>query len=79
MYYTYVLKSLVKNRFYVGITNDITRRLIEHNKKKTKSTRFYAPWELLLFEKFESRFEARVREKYLKSGIGKEYIKNMAR
>ncbi len=57
------------------MTNDIKRRLTEHNNGKTKSTKFYKPWDLFLYEEYESREEARKREKYLKSGYGKTWIK----
>ena len=76
MYYVYVLKSESNWRFYVGLTINIERRLSEHNKGYTKSTKGFRPWALFFFESFNTRIEARSREKYLKSGIGKEYIKN---
>jgi putative endonuclease len=74
-FFVYVLKSELFKRYYVGITNNLSRRLTEHNNGKTRSTRYYLPWNLLFSESFETRTEARKREKYLKSGIGKEYIK----
>lgn len=74
-YYVYVLKSANNWRFYVGMTSNIERRLKEHNAGYTKSTKAYRPWDLVFFETFSTRIEARQREKYLKSGIGKEYIK----
>jgi len=62
---------------YVGLTGNPKRRIEEHNLKKEKTTRSYAPFEIILIEKFETRIEAREREKYLKSGIGKEYLKSL--
>jgi putative endonuclease len=76
MHYVYVLKSLEHWRFYVGMTTNIERRIDEHSKGYTKSTKGYRPWELFFFEEYKTRIEARGREKYLKSGIGKEYIKS---
>ena len=76
MYFVYVLKSECYNRFYIGISDNIDRRLKEHNNGKTKSTKHYRPWNLVFSEMYENRAQARVREKYLKSGIGREYIKN---
>ena len=76
MFYVYVIKSLKQTRFYVGLTNNLERRMKEHNSGKTRSTRFYRPWSLVFSEIFESRVDARKREVYLKSGIGKEIIKN---
>ena len=75
MMYVYVLKSINNYRFYVGMTESVERRLKEHNSGKTKSTKGYRPWQLFFFEEYPNREEARQREKYLKSGVGKEYIK----
>jgi putative endonuclease len=71
----YVLKIEKDGRFYVGMTHNLARRLHEHNSGKTKSTKGYIPWQLVHQEIFETRVEARAREKYLKSGAGKEFIK----
>ncbi len=76
MYYTYAIKSKEKNYIYVGLTNDPNRRIAEHNCKKEKTTRFYAPFQTILIEPYETRVEAKKREKYLKSGIGKEFLKS---
>jgi putative endonuclease len=57
------------------LTDNVERRLKEHNSGKTSSTKFYAPWALIFVEKFDTRLEARKREIYLKGGSGKEYIK----
>ena len=76
MFYVYVIVSEIKGlRFYVGISEDIDRRMSEHNSGKTQSTRGYIPWELFFTEKYTARVDARNREKYLKSGSGKEKIK----
>ena len=77
MYYIYAIKSKEKNYIYVGLTNNSERRITEHNYKKEKTTRFYAPFETILIEKYNTRIEARRREKYLKSGVGKEYLKTL--
>ncbi len=53
------------------------RRLIEHNRGLTKSTKSRRPFKLIYIEEFEKRLEARKREKYLKSGIGRETIKEL--
>ena len=77
MYYVYALKSKNRKYIYVGMTNDLERRLREHNNKKESTTRSYAPFTLIFKERHETRIEARKREKYLKSGIGKEYLKTI--
>ena len=74
-YYIYALKSRNRNYIYVGLTNNVQRRINQHNAGHEKTTRPYAPFDLVLTEEFENRFEARKREKYLKSGIGKEFLK----
>ena len=75
MYFVYVLYSLKFERTYTGMTKDLKKRIKEHNTKQNKSTKAYVPWKLILMEEFETRIEARVREKYLKSGNGREYLK----
>ncbi len=75
MFYTYVLKSRNKNYIYVGISNNLERRVREHNLGRETTTRAYKPFDLVHSEKFETRLEARSRAKYLKSGCGKEWIK----
>lgn len=75
MYFVYVIKSANHFRFYVGITENVERRLDEHNSGRTKSTKGWTPWNLFFFETFNTRRSARDREKYLKSGYGKQWIK----
>ena len=62
---------------YTGLTADIERRLVEHNSGKTKSTKFGKPWHLIYKEELPSLADARKREKYIKSGVGREYIKKI--
>jgi putative endonuclease len=76
MIYDYVLQSETFNKTYVGQTDNIERRIKEHNAGKTKSTKHYVPWKVLFYESFNSRIDARKREKYLKSGIGRELIRS---
>ncbi len=76
MFFVYIVKSEKDNRLYKGFTTDLKRRLKEHNSGKNKSTSPYKPWSLIYYEKVATREEARKREKYFKSGIGREYIKN---
>jgi putative endonuclease len=82
MYYVYVIKSEKDGRLYVGFTENLERRISEHNDGKTKSTKGYIPWILVYKEKCKTREDARDREKFLKSGIGKkiikEYLQNLA-
>ena len=77
MYYVYALISKDRNRIYVGLTKNIEVRIIEHNSGKTKSTKGYRPWSLFYFEEKNTRLDARAREKELKSGVGKEFLKRI--
>ncbi|MBD3750399.1 MAG: GIY-YIG nuclease family protein [Sphingobacteriales bacterium] len=70
----YVLSSEIRKIRYVGLTSDLNRRLDEHNSGLSKFTKAYKPWKLVYKEKFETRLEARNREKYLKSGVGREFL-----
>ncbi len=77
MYFVYALKSDFRNYIYVGITDNIERRLHQHNTGKNKTTKPYSPFTIILLEEKESRIEARKREIFLKSGIGKEFLKDL--
>jgi len=77
MYFVYAIKSLLDGRIYVGMTMNVSKRLMEHNSGKIKSTKGFRPWQLIYSESLPSRVEARNREKYLKSGSGKEFLKSL--
>ncbi len=76
-FYVYALRSLVRNYIYVGMTADIARRIQQHNDGKTFSTRPYRPFVLIYSEQAVDRQTARKRERYLKSGVGKEFLKTL--
>ncbi len=65
MYYVYVLISKKDGLFYVGQTNDLSRRLWRHQQGYVRSTRHRRPLELLFYEEYETRSEAMKREKFL--------------
>lgn len=75
MFYTYVIKSFSRNYVYVGISNDFKRRLREHNSGKNRTTKPYKPFKVLHVEEFPDRISARTRERWFKSGEGKEFLK----
>ena len=77
MYTVYVLKSLKNNRLYTGSTNNIERRLKEHNGGHIGYTKFTRPFSLLYREEYPSRSEAYIRERFLKSGKGREFLKKI--
>ena len=76
MYYVYVLQSKKDNLFYTGFTTDIERRVCEHNTDQQISTKQRGPFELVYYEYCLVKEDAIAREKYLKSGMGKKYLKN---
>ncbi len=76
MYYVYVLKAPVSGRLYTGYTSDLRKRLAEHNAKKSSYTKSRGPYELIYYEACLHSSDAKMREKYLKSGMGKRYLKN---
>ncbi len=76
MYYVYVLLSEKDGRFYTGSTNDLKRRFVEHNAGKVESTKRRKPFKLIYYEACIDEKDARQREKYLKSGMGKKYIRS---
>ena len=75
MYFVYAIKSLKKDWVYVGITDNLERRLNQHNKGYNRSTKPYLPFEMVYVEKHPDRTSARVREKYLKTASGKRWLK----
>ena len=66
MYYLYILKSAKDGLLYIGSTNDLRRRLSEHNTGKARSTKSRIPFELRYYEAFFSNNDARKREFSLK-------------
>ncbi|MFQ6605907.1 MAG: GIY-YIG nuclease family protein [Fidelibacterota bacterium] len=74
MVLVYVLQSKSKSRRYVGITNDLNRRLQEHRSEKSTVHRLLGDFDLLLTEEYPDHKSARTREKFLKSGKGREYL-----
>jgi len=75
MYFVYILKNKINSHLYKGITNDLHRRISEHNQGKHKYTAPYRPWEIVYIEEYASLKEARSREIFLKSGAGREFLK----
>ncbi len=76
MYIVYVLKSRNFSQSYVGITDNLERRLNQHNDGNSFYTKRYMPWFVIYKEECPNRVEARVREKYLKSAAGRKFLRN---
>jgi putative endonuclease len=75
-WYVYILYSKKDNFFYTGCTNNLTNRIKKHNNKEVISTKDRLPIILIYTEICINKKDAYNREKYLKSGMGKRYIKN---
>lgn len=76
-YYVYILQSKSKEFLYVGCTQDLKRRLKEHNNKEELSTKHYAPLELIHYEAYKSKKDAYRREAYFKTTKGKTTLRTM--
>ena len=79
MFYIDVIKSNKDGKWYTGYTEDLRKRLKEHNNNKVMSTKGRVLFELIYYEACLNKYDALVREKYLKTGMGKRYLKNRLR
>jgi len=77
MFWVYVLKSEKDGRLYKGLSQNIEKRLLQHNIGANRSKKGFRPWFLVYKKSFETRIEARDYERFLKSGIGREFLKNL--
>ncbi len=76
MYFVYSIQSEIdSDRYYIGITTDVTRRLDEHNTGKSLHTNKFKPWRLLTYIAFAERYKAEIFEEYLKTGSGRAFCK----
>jgi putative endonuclease len=76
-WFIYALRSLKDNDLYIGISRNPEKRVESHNKGKTESTRNRRPFVLIYKECCNSLEEAREKEKYYKSGFGREVIRKL--
>jgi putative endonuclease len=77
MYHVYAITSLHRKYTYIGLTNNPERRINQHNQGYNRTTKPYRPFKLILLESFPTREMARAREKILKTGVGREFLKNI--
>lgn len=75
MFYTYVLKSKKDGKFYTGYTNNLRKRFKEHQSGKSLYTKGRGPFEIVYYEACLDIADAKDRELYLKTGRGKQYLK----
>ena len=77
MYFVCAIKSEVRNYIYVGMTSNLNKRINAHNKGYERTTKPYGPFKLIYTENYANRLKAKEREKYFKSGKGKEFLKTI--
>lgn len=75
-YYTYILKSEKDGKLYTGSTKDLRKRLMQHNKGLSTHTKGRGPFKIIYYEACLREDKARSRELFLKTGMGKRYLKN---
>jgi putative endonuclease len=76
MFYAYILKSLKDGTYYKGSTDNLQKRIKQHNSGKVKYTKGHLPYQLHYLEEFETRSEALKREKFFKSIDGYKWLKD---
>lgn len=76
MFYTYIIKSKKDGKIYTGMTHDLRKRLYQHNHGLSNYTKGRGPFSLIYYEACLIADKARSREIYLKTGMGKRYLKN---
>ena len=75
MFYVYLLHSTKDNGFYIGYSTDLKGRLSEHMRGASFATSHRGPWKLIYFEAYTEREDAEGREKFLKSGAGRRFLR----
>lgn len=76
-YYTYILYSEGKGRYYVGQTSDLDSRLERHQLGQVKSTRGYRPWKIVYYEVYKTRSESVSRELFIKKQKSRRFIERL--
>jgi putative endonuclease len=79
MFYVYLLHSTKDNGFYIGYSTDLKRRLSEHTRGASFATKSRGPWKLIYYEAYTEREDAEGREKFLKSGAGRRFLRAQLR
>ena len=75
MFYVYILKSKKDNKLYTGFSSNLRERIKWHNEGKSQATKWRLPIELIYYEAYKNEKDARKREIFLKSGKGREIIR----
>ena len=75
MFYCYLLESRLDKSWYIGFSKDLKSRFLSHNKGENKATKNKKPWNLVYYEAYANQLDAKKREKLLKSGSGRKFLK----
>lgn len=75
-YYVHLLQSLKSKKWYTGYTNNLRKRFNEHQQNLSTYTRSRGPFQLIYYESCLNKYDALARETYLKSGMGRRYLRN---
>ena len=75
LFFTYIIESELNGRWYIGYSENVLNRIVQHNTGRNKSTKNKGPWKLIFERGFESRLEANRFELKLKSLKNKNYIR----
>ena len=76
-FFTYILRSTKSGKYYVGQSENLKTRVVDHNKGKVKSTKSERPWELVYFESYNTRSKAYNREQEIKKMKSRKYIETL--
>ena len=76
-FYVYILYNKLKNYIYIGYSENLKQRIVEHNKGYSKSTKAYLPLELIHYEAYRNKKDAKRREIYLKTNKGRTTLVTM--
>lgn len=77
MFSVYILESLKDQKLYVGYTDNLKRRLTEHNNGRVSITKHRRPFKLIYYEAYLNQQDATTREKYFKTGWGRTHLKKV--
>jgi len=75
MFYCYLLESIRDKSWYIGYSENLKNRFRSHNKGENKTTKNKLPWKLIYYEAYENSLDAKKRERFLKSGSGRKFLK----
>jgi putative endonuclease len=75
MHYVYVVRSIGDDGFYIGYSANLRKRFEQHLQGNSFATSYRGPWKLIYYEAYLEQADALGREKYLKSGAGRRFLK----